>query len=256
MRARMVEPRMTQAMAQPSQMKPMASSRLMAARTEQAAGQAQARGIARAVARRTRAPCQPPVNRRARRRSRRGASAASALMRRSRASDTRGSTSSTTQRARRRIDPHRAAGEAEVADAVARPARARRRARRRRAIPAEAPGRARQPRRRPDARTQSGGSRRGVDVERTPCHAATSACTMRETSRAVENSPACPATPPMARAFSSWTTPRSSPSVGAVCAGSRGREAGADTERRGDAAGESAVEPLAERVLDAWRRAG
>ena len=49
----------------------------------------------------------------------------------------------------------------------------------------------------------------------TPCQAATSACTMRETSRAVEKRPAWPATPPMARAFSSWTMPRSSPSVGA-----------------------------------------
>src|SRR5262249_22170404 len=44
--------------------------------------------------------------------------------------------------AARRIDPERAAGEAEVADAVLRPQRARRRARRRRAVPAEAPGRA------------------------------------------------------------------------------------------------------------------
>ncbi len=50
MRARMVEPRMAQAMAQPSQMKPMASeSSHGATHGRRAAGQPQAREIARAV---------------------------------------------------------------------------------------------------------------------------------------------------------------------------------------------------------------
>ena len=48
-----------------------------------------------------------------------------------------------------------------------------------------------------------------VAAVRMPCPPSSNACANFARSSAVENSPACPATPPMRRAVGSCTTPRS-----------------------------------------------